>query len=66
MDSSNRPSYVEPSAQASIDSAISFVEECYTLDGAKGHRPIEQILTPTCSDALLNGLRMCNGTEFLP
>lgn len=60
MDTSSRPSYVEPSAQASLDSAISFVEKCYALDEEKGPRLIEPILTPrfvsTCSDALLHGL----------
>ncbi|KAF9783426.1 hypothetical protein BJ322DRAFT_1008461 [Thelephora terrestris] len=60
MDTSSRPSYVEASAQASLDSAISFVERCYALDEAKGPRLIEPILTPrfvpTCSDALLQGL----------
>jgi len=58
MDTSSRPSYVEPSAQASLDSAISFVEKCYALDAGKGL--IEPILTPrfvpTCSDDLLHGL----------
>ena len=60
MDTSSRPSYVEPSAQASLDSAISFVEKCYALDEAQGPRLIEPILTPrfvpTCSDVLLHGL----------
>ena len=60
MDTSSRPSYVEPSAQASLDSAIAFVEKCYVLDEAKGPRLIEPILTPrfvpTCSDPLLHGL----------
>ena len=60
MDTSSRPSYVESSAQASLDSAVSFVEKCYGLDNAKGPRLIEPILTPrfvpTCSDALLHGL----------
>ena len=60
MDSSSRPSYVEPSAQASLDSATSFVEKCYALDEEKGPHLIEPILTPrfvpTCSDALLHGL----------
>ena len=60
MDTSSRPSYVEPSAQASLDSAMSFVEKCYALDEANSPRLIEPILTPrfvpTCSDALLHGL----------
>ena len=60
MDTSSRPSYTEPSAQVSLDSAASFVEKCYTLDEATGPRLIEPILTPrfvpTCSDALLHGL----------
>ena len=60
MDTSSRPSYVEPSAQASLDSATSFAEKCYALDEAKGPRLIEPILTPrfvpTCSDPLLQGL----------
>jgi len=60
MDTSSRPSYVEPSAQASLDSAISFLEKCYALDEAIGPCLIEPILTPrfvpTCSDALLHGL----------
>ena len=60
MDTSSRPSYVESSAEASLDSAASFVEKCYALDEAKGPRLIEPILTPrfvpTCSDPLLRGL----------
>jgi len=60
MDISSRPSYVEPSAQASLHSAMSFVEKCYALDEANGPRLIEPILTPrfvpTCSDTLLRGL----------
>jgi len=60
MDSFSRPSYIEPSAQASLDSAASFVEKCYAVDEAMGPRLIEPILTPrfvpTCSDALLRGL----------
>ena len=60
MDTSSRPSYVEPSAQASLDSAASFVEKCCALDEAKGPRLIEPILSPrfvpTCSDTLLHGL----------
>lgn len=60
MDISSRPSYVEPSAQASLDSATSFVEKCYAVDDSKGSRLIEPILTPrfvpTCSDDLLRGL----------
>ena len=60
MDTSSRKSYVEPSAQASLDSAISFVEKCYALDEARGPRLIEPILTPrfvpTCSAPLLYGL----------
>ena len=60
MDTSSRPSYVEPSAQASLDSAVSFVEKCYALDEGKVPRLIEPILTPrfvpTCSDTLLHGL----------
>lgn len=60
MDAFSRPSYIEPSAQASLDSAASFVEKCYAVDEATGPRLIEPILTPrfvpTCSDALLHGL----------
>lgn len=60
MDTSSRPSYVESSAQASLDSAASFVEKCYAVNKAKDHRLIEPILTPrfvpTCSDTLLQGL----------
>ena len=60
MDTSTRPSYVEPSAQASLDSATSFVEKCYALDESKDPRLIEPILTPrfvpTCSDSLLRDL----------
>jgi len=35
MDTSSRLSYIEPSAQASLDFATSFVEKCYALDEAK-------------------------------
>ena len=60
MDTSSRPSYIEPSAQASLDSAASFVEKCYALDEGNSPRLIEPILTPrfvpTCTDSLLHGL----------
>ena len=60
MDTSSRPSYIEPSAQASLDSAASFAEKCYALDEANGPRLVEPILTPrfvpTCTDPLLHGL----------
>lgn len=60
MDTSSRLSYVEPSAQDSLDDATSFVEKCYALDEAKKPRLVEPILTPrfvpTCSDDLLHGL----------
>jgi len=72
MDTSSRKSYVEPSAQASLDSAISFVEKFYALDEARGPRLIEPILTPrfapTCSDSLLHGLGelAAQGRNFVP
>ena len=60
MDTSSRLSYVEPSAQVSLESASAFVEKCCALNEANGPRLIEPILTPrfvpTCSDALLHGL----------
>ena len=68
MDTSSRPSYVEPSAQASPDSAKPFVVKFYALDKAKGSRLIEQILTRfsfVCSDTLARIRMLCYSREGL-
>ncbi|KAJ6621858.1 Metallo-dependent hydrolase, partial [Mycena sp. CBHHK59/15] len=71
MDISTRPSYVESSAQASLDSAQSFVEKCRSM---VAHLPphqqlVEPVLTPrfvpTCSDDLLVGLGKLSATSNL-
>ena len=44
MDTSNRLSYIEISAQAPLDSATSFVEKCYGLDETNGPHLVEPII----------------------
>lgn len=62
MDISSRPTYIEPSAKASLSSTSSFADRCLALESAidPSRRLIEPILTPrfvpTCSDELLKGL----------
>jgi len=62
MDISSRPTYREPSAQAALDSAKTFVGDCRALvDHLPSHkRLVEPVLTPrfvpTCSEELLCGL----------
>lgn len=62
MDISSRPTYVEESAEASLSSIASFIDECTDLvKHLPSHeRFIEPVITPrfipTCSDALLRGL----------
>ncbi|PBK74947.1 Metallo-dependent hydrolase [Armillaria solidipes] len=58
MDQSSRLSYVEVSAESSLDAARSFVDKIKSKYASPGL--IEPVITPrfvpTCSDALLNGL----------
>lgn len=58
MDQSSRPSYVEASAESSLDAARSFVDKIKSKYAPSGL--IEPVITPrfvpTCSDALLDGL----------
>lgn len=58
MDQSSRLSYVEASAESSLDAARSFVDKIKSKYASPGL--IEPVITPryvpTCSDALLNGL----------
>ncbi|KAI0074027.1 Metallo-dependent hydrolase [Panus rudis PR-1116 ss-1] len=62
MDISSRPTYVEPSAEASLEAARSFSRECQhlTSDLPVHERLVQPILTPrfvpTCSNAVLHGL----------
>ncbi|KAI0087709.1 Metallo-dependent hydrolase [Irpex rosettiformis] len=62
MDQCSRPTYVEASASAAIDSVKSFILRCNTLEGhlPLHQRLIEPVLTPrfvpTCSDELLSQL----------
>ncbi|KAF9451970.1 Metallo-dependent hydrolase [Macrolepiota fuliginosa MF-IS2] len=71
MDISSRRTYVEPSAQASLDSAESFVSRCRALtqELAPHERRVEPVLTPrfvpTCSDELLHGLGELSEKENL-
>lgn len=71
MDISSRPTYVEASAEASLNSAKSFVSRCRSLtENLQPHeRLIEPVLTPrfvpTCSDSLLQGLAMLSEKEDL-
>lgn len=62
MDISSRPTYVEPSAKASLAAAKSFAENCrHLVSHLPAHRQlIDPVITPrfvpTCSDELLQGL----------
>ncbi|KAG5644914.1 hypothetical protein DXG03_007466 [Asterophora parasitica] len=57
MDRSTRPTYVEPSTDAALASARSFVARCRALSGPGLVRPVlTPRFVPTCSDALLEGL----------
>jgi len=62
MDISTRPTYVEPSTEASLQAASTFADRCLSLgEKLPAHkRLIEPILTPrfvpTCSNELLKGL----------
>ncbi|KIY45584.1 Metallo-dependent hydrolase [Fistulina hepatica ATCC 64428] len=62
MDMSSRPSYVEKSAQDSIDAARSFVSRCRDMGAhlPPHRRLVEPVLTPrfvpTCSEELLSAL----------
>jgi len=69
MDKSSRITYNEASAEASLQSAKSFVARCRALvENLQPHeRLIEPVLTPrfvpTCSDDLLQGLGVLSGEE---
>ncbi len=71
MDISSRPTYVESSAQASLDSARSFTSRCraFTASLLPHERLVEPVLTPrfvpTCSDELLRGLGKLSAKENL-
>ncbi|KAJ3566473.1 hypothetical protein NP233_g6983 [Leucocoprinus birnbaumii] len=71
MDISSRPTYVEASAEASLNSAKSFVSRCRDLvqDLQPHERLVEPVLTPrfvpTCSNVLLQGLGVLSNTENL-
>lgn len=63
MDISSRPTYVESSARASLESARSFASRCRAFaaaDRQPHERLVEPVLTPrfvpTCSNELLRGL----------
>ncbi|KAJ2915759.1 hypothetical protein MD484_g4646, partial [Candolleomyces efflorescens] len=62
MDISTRPTYVDSSAQASLEAAERFVTDCCAISRSKPSHPplIEPVLTPrfvpTCSDESLVGL----------
>jgi guanine deaminase len=71
MDISSRPTYVETSVDASLDSARSFISRCRALveDFLPHERLVEPVLTPrfvpTCSDELLQGLGQLSENEDL-
>ncbi|KAJ7677483.1 hypothetical protein B0H17DRAFT_944950 [Mycena rosella] len=71
MDISSRPSYMESSAQTSLQAAHSFVEKCRDLTASlpTHERLVEPVLTPrfvpTCSDELLVGLGKLSAAENL-
>jgi guanine deaminase len=71
MDISSRPTYVEASAEASLSSAKSFVDQCrHMMEQVPPHqRRIEPVLTPrfvpTCSDELLGSLGDLSRLESL-
>ncbi|OSX59877.1 hypothetical protein POSPLADRAFT_1048336 [Postia placenta MAD-698-R-SB12] len=62
MDISSRATYVEQSAESSLHSARSFVDQCHNLCAhmPAHERLVEPVITPrfvpTCSDGLLEGL----------
>lgn len=62
MDKSSRPTYVEPSASASLSAAESFIRRCNSLVShlPESSRLVEPVITPrfvpTCSQELLTGL----------
>ncbi|KAF7298876.1 Amidohydro-rel domain-containing protein [Mycena indigotica] len=62
MDMLSKPSYIEPSADASIRAAQSFAEKCMAMNSSSHPHEhlLEPVLTPrfvpTCSDELLSGL----------
>ena len=62
MDISSRPTYVEASAQASLDAARSFCDRCLDVSSSlpAHERLVEPVITPrfvpTCSNELLAGL----------
>ncbi|KAG6808106.1 hypothetical protein H0H92_005367 [Tricholoma furcatifolium] len=61
IDIAQRPSYVEPSADAALASARSFVQRCRALVSPTALSPppvpvLTPRFVPTCSDALLAGL----------
>jgi len=71
MDQSSRPSYVESSAQSSLQSARSFINRCrsITVNLPDHERLVEPVVTPrfvpTCSDELLSGLGDISKAEGL-
>ncbi|KAI0699312.1 Metallo-dependent hydrolase, partial [Cerioporus squamosus] len=62
MDISSRPTYVEPSASASLEAARSFCDRCMDASSSlpAHHRLVDPVITPrfvpTCSNELLAGL----------
>ncbi|KAJ2922948.1 hypothetical protein H1R20_g14151, partial [Candolleomyces eurysporus] len=70
MDISTRPTYVEPSTEASLEAAERFVADCCAISHSKSSSPpfIEPVLTPrfvpTCSDELLRGLASFSGQSI--
>jgi guanine deaminase len=69
MDISSRPSYIEPSAEASLDAAWHFIHAMRSefRHLSKHEVLVEPIITPrfipTCSDKLLHGLGRLSAEE---
>ncbi|KAG8981429.1 hypothetical protein FRB90_007254 [Tulasnella sp. 427] len=62
MDISSRPTYIEPSAEASLQAAETFIRRCREIEVTPqdSERLVHPVITPrfvpTCSDELLHGL----------
>ncbi|KAK7690021.1 hypothetical protein QCA50_006665 [Cerrena zonata] len=71
MDQSSRKTYVEASAEDSLEAASSFADHCFDLTKVleQNQRLVEPILTPrfvpTCSDELLSGLGQLSKDKHL-
>ncbi|RPD62323.1 Metallo-dependent hydrolase [Lentinus tigrinus ALCF2SS1-7] len=71
MDISSRPTYVEPSTNASLEAARSFCDRCLDVSASlpAHERLVEPVITPrfipTCSNELLAGLGLLSAEKDL-